>query len=157
MELKRKDLALMVLFVISLYILFSKLLWPSTLEVTYIQGTERITKVVPSIFSYGEGLLMAFAGIIFGFAICYLFATPLPPGEKMEASKDWKKVLKKLKGTEKRIYALLMENDGFLFQKEVLEQVHMPKSTLTVTLDRMEAKKLLKRERRGMGNVVVLT
>lgn len=145
----RKQILLMMLFIISLYTLFSKLLWPSTLEISYINATGRITNTFPSVFSYAEALLMVVAGVIFGASVSYLLYSQepkvFPKGE-----------IKGLSSTEKRIYDILSQKDGLIFQNELLTEMGIPKSTLTVTLDRMDAKKILRRERRGMSNVVVL-
>jgi len=64
--------------------------------------------------------------------------------------------LKTLKGNEKKVYQLLIDSNGVLFQTEVVEKSGLPKSTISLTLDKLEARGLVERRRRGMSNVVIL-
>ena len=57
---------------------------------------------------------------------------------------------------EKKIYEILAESDGMLFQGDIIEKSGFSKVKVTRLLDRMEAKKVLERRRRGMSNAVVL-
>jgi predicted transcriptional regulator len=155
-SLQKEDLLNIFVLICLLYILSSKLLWPSTLEITYVQGNQTIVEEIPDIFTYSDTVILVIAGVLFGASIVYLYITSRSAGVLKTGQTIWEKRLRTLEGKEKEVYRLIKDRDGFIFQKELLEETAMPKSTLTVVLDRMEAKKLLKRERRGMSNVVVL-
>jgi len=43
-----------------------------------------------------------------------------------------------------------------LFQSEIVERSGLPKSTVSLTLDKLEAKGIVERRRSGMSNVVIL-
>ena len=50
----------------------------------------------------------------------------------------------------------VLEADGVLPQREIVEQTDLSKATVSRTLDSLEAKSLLERKARGTGNVVLL-
>lgn len=72
------------------------------------------------------------------------------------SGEKWNKNLKKLSGDEKTVYENLMESEGVIFQSELVEKTEMNKVKVSRILDKMEARGLLERKRRGMANVVVL-
>lgn len=64
--------------------------------------------------------------------------------------------LSKLDAKEKRAVKLLQEEDGVIFQKTLMERLNIGKVGMTRLLDKLEAKQIVERKRRGMNNVVVL-
>ena len=62
----------------------------------------------------------------------------------------------KLDGDEAKIAALLKENEGVMFQSDIVEKTGFSKSKVSRILDKMEARGLVERRRRGMTNVVIL-
>lgn len=56
--------------------------------------------------------------------------------------------------TERKIYNMIKESDA-IFQSELVEKAGMSKVRITRILDKLEAKGLVERKRRGMTNVVV--
>ena len=62
----------------------------------------------------------------------------------------------KLKEEEKKIYLLLLENEGMLFQNEIVKITGLSKVKITRILDKLEAKNLIIRRRRGMTNIVIV-
>jgi len=57
---------------------------------------------------------------------------------------------------EKQIINLLKSNDNSLYQSELVKQLDKSKVQVTRLLDRLEAKKLIDRKRRGMTNIIIL-
>ena len=77
--------------------------------------------------------------------------------EKVEGNKrKWESVLKTLTGDERGIYEKIVASEGVIFQSELVEKSGFPKAKVSRVLDRMEARGLLERKRRGMTNAVVL-
>ncbi|MCK4531450.1 MAG: MarR family transcriptional regulator [Candidatus Aenigmarchaeota archaeon] len=77
--------------------------------------------------------------------------------EKVEGNKrKWESVLKTLTGDERGIYDKIVASEGVIFQSELVEQTGFPKAKVSRVLDKMEARGLLERKRRGMTNAVVL-
>ena len=62
----------------------------------------------------------------------------------------------KLDSDEKKVVKLLQEENGGMFQATLMEKLDIGKVKLTRLLDKLEAKQLVERKRRGMTNVVVL-
>lgn len=60
----------------------------------------------------------------------------------------------KLDPNEQKIYDLITSSDA-IFQSEIVEKTGMSKVRITRILDKLEAKGLVERKRRGMTNVVV--
>jgi hypothetical protein len=78
--------------------------------------------------------------------------TPPEQGKKDK----WAEHLKQLTGDEKKVYETVVEAEGVMFQGELVEKSGFPKAKVSRILDRMEARGLIERKRRGMSNAVVL-
>lgn len=57
---------------------------------------------------------------------------------------------------EKETIELLQKENKVMFQSELMEKLEIGKVGMTRLLDKLEAKQLIERKRRGMNNVVVL-
>jgi len=64
--------------------------------------------------------------------------------------------LKGLEKDEKEVIELLQKEGNAMFQADLMEKMEMGKVKTTRLLDKLEAKQLLERKRRGMNNIVVL-
>jgi len=64
--------------------------------------------------------------------------------------------LKNLDKDEKKIIKLLQGENGAMFQSTLMEKLEIGKVKTTRLLDKLEAKQLIERKRRGMNNIVVL-
>jgi uncharacterized membrane protein len=62
----------------------------------------------------------------------------------------------KLDVKEKRVIELLEKENGTMFQADLMEKLEIGKVGITRLLDKLEAKQLIERKRRGMNNIVVL-
>ena len=82
------------------------------------------------------------------------------PKEKI-VIKNVKEKRKKLDFTgldskEKEVISILEKENGTMFQADLMEKLGTGKVGLTRLLDKLEAKQIIERKRRGMNNVVVL-
>jgi uncharacterized membrane protein len=57
---------------------------------------------------------------------------------------------------EKKIVKILQEENGAIFQSTLMEKLEIGKVGMTRLLDKLEAKQIIERKRRGMNNIVVL-
>ncbi len=64
--------------------------------------------------------------------------------------------LSKLDKDEKFIIQLLQKEGGGIFQADLMEQLNTGKVKTTRLLDKLEAKQLIERKRRGMNNIIIL-
>lgn len=102
-------------------------------------------------------LSLSIAGIIF---IIGLFMFFVKPKEKIiiKTIKEKKKQIdvSKLDKQEKEVIQILQKESGAIFQKTLMERLEIGKVGITRLLDKLEAKQLIERKRRGMNNIVVL-
>lgn len=101
---------------------------------------------VPSYVGYTITLLLALTGVFL-----------LLKGEQPSVPrKDWSKNLKALGLDERKLYQMVIDTEGVMFQSDLVEKSGYTKVKVSRLLDRMEAMGLLERRRRGMTNIVVL-
>ncbi|SER09713.1 helix-turn-helix transcriptional regulator [Natrinema salaciae] len=62
----------------------------------------------------------------------------------------------RLKDNEEVVFALVVNADGEIEQRRIVEETDLSKATVSRTLDTLESKGLVERKRHGMGNVVAL-
>lgn len=117
--------------------------------------------------SIGVMILVLFVG-----AYMVLFADKVSRAHKKEVMLDdikdketlnsvnirekYDSVKESLKEEEKAIVELIIENDGTLFQSDIVEKTDLTKVKVTRILDKLEGKSLIERRRRGMTNIVIL-
>lgn len=61
-----------------------------------------------------------------------------------------------LDAREREVIKILEKENGTIFQAELMEKLGTGKVGITRLLDKLEAKQLIERKRRGMNNIVVL-
>lgn len=117
----------------------------------------------------GGGFFIGFAlsllGGILGIAYMYVAAgrqtryvgrvtaprtKPYPGRAKQPA-----RIIKEMKPEERRLYDLINEAEGAIFQAELVEKTGFSKVKVSRILDKMEGRGLIERKRRGMTNMVV--
>jgi uncharacterized membrane protein len=57
---------------------------------------------------------------------------------------------------EKEVVEILQKENGTMFQATLMEKLGIGKVGITRLLDKLEAKQIIERKRRGMNNIVVL-
>jgi len=105
-------------------------------------------------------LSLGVVGLLLLIGVVLIFNKPKEI-EKIIVRKVTEKIKKKkidlgeLNKNEKEAVRLLQESDG-MFQAELKEKLGVGKVGLTRMLDKLEAKQIIERKRRGMNNFVVL-
>ena len=115
-------------------------------------GTGGVCSQVPILTQFYVGYTMAAVLGVVGIFLVVFGKKPVIEGSKGK----WNKNLKVLSGEEKVVYENLVESEGIMFQSELVEKTEMNKVKISRILDKMEARGLLERRRRGMTNAVVL-
>ncbi len=90
--------------------------------------------------------------ILFAFGV-YLFLQKKPE-EKLAAKAH--AAAKELGGEEAKIFEIITQSNGMAFQHELVQKLNLSKVRVTRLLDKLEAKGLVERRRRGMTNIIVL-
>lgn len=64
--------------------------------------------------------------------------------------------IKSLKDDEKKVYDLIVDADGFIFQNDLMNKTGYSKVKISRILDKLEVRDIIERRRRGMANIIVL-
>jgi uncharacterized membrane protein len=64
--------------------------------------------------------------------------------------------MSKLDVDEKKVVGILKREHGAFFQKSVMDELEVGKVKMTRLVDKLEAKGIVERKRRGMNNIIVL-
>jgi DNA-binding transcriptional ArsR family regulator len=79
--------------------------------------------------------------------------SPAGTSEQME---KWEENLGRLADNQEIVYELLIEGEGKLPQRKIVERTDLSKATVSRTLDKLEHRGLVERKRSGMGNTIHL-
>jgi len=102
-------------------------------------------------------LALGIVGLLVVIGLILIFTKPKEKVIIKKIKERKKKIDKsKLDRDEKRIVNLLEEENKAMFQADLKEKLDVGKVKLTRLLDKLEAKQLIERKRRGMNNLVVL-
>ncbi|MUV61442.1 MarR family transcriptional regulator, partial [Halobacterium sp. CBA1126] len=75
----------------------------------------------------------------------------------LEARREqWEATAERLSSNEAAVYEAVLDADGVLPQADIVDRTDISKASVSRALDSLEARDLVERKRRGMGNVVVL-
>ncbi|MFH0929352.1 MAG: MarR family transcriptional regulator [Candidatus Aenigmatarchaeota archaeon] len=75
---------------------------------------------------------------------------------KKLTKQNYRKIMNELGKDEKLVLKKVIESDGSVLQSKLVETTNLNKVRVTRTLDRLEGKGLIERNRRGMRNVIIL-
>ncbi len=100
---------------------------------------------------------LAVVAVILVIGIVIMFTKPKERIIIRTKKQQIKKIDKsKLDSKEKQVVEILERENGAIFQKTLMEELGIGKVGITRLLDKLEAKQILERKRRGMNNIVVL-
>lgn len=101
-------------------------------------------------------ILMAFGISLLIFAVGVYIAFFYKSSAK-NIKKEFKQIdASKLSDEEKKIYEIIKNKDGLTYQTDLIKETGFSKVKITRILDKLEAKDILERKRRGMTNIIVL-
>lgn len=156
-----KTVLAMIGLVASSFALFIKLMLPATVQVI-IEGQLVEIRQIPNIYLITDVAVIGASCFVLGEALLYLllpYRAVVIRGEvePTVAMGRWRKMLEGLTSEdERKIYQLIMDENGVIFQGRLVEKSGFSKGKVSLILDRLEARGLLERKRHGMSNVVVL-
>ena len=143
----------------STFAVFVKVMTPTNVQFI-IDGSVIELSDIPEIYSSSDMILVGISCFVMGSSLVYLWLIdrnePVLTGAA-ELRRRWDELLEKLSNPdEKRIVSLIIEEGGTIFQSQLVDRSGYSKSKVSLILDRLEAKKILERKRRGMSNAIVL-
>ena len=98
------------------------------------------------LLAFGIGMIMLVAGAVL------IFRSQAGETKKHHIPVD----RSKLSEEEKKMLELLEQNEGSMYQSDIIKHTEHSKVYVTRLLDRLEGKHIIERKRRGMTNIVVL-
>jgi len=90
--------------------------------------------------------------VLFGVGL-YFYLKKKPEDVKISKAR---KIARDLGDEETKVYDILMNSNGMVFQNEIVDKTQFSKVKVTRILDKLELKGLIERKRRGMTNLIVL-
>jgi len=107
--------------------------------------------------NYQKYLALGIVGILLVISFVLIFSKPREKIVVKKVKEPKKKLnLEGLDAKEKEVIKILQKDNGTIFQAALMEKLGTGKVGITRLLDKLEAKQLIERKRRGMNNVVVL-
>ncbi len=111
--------------------------------------------------SLQTNLSLAVAGLVLLIGLFLIFSKE---SERVVEKVVVKKVREKKKkinlsgldSVEKNVVKILEREGGAFFQKSLMEELGVGKVKMTRMMDKLEAKQIVERKRRGMNNIIVL-
>jgi DNA-binding transcriptional ArsR family regulator len=174
-----------VIFVVAALVLSLQLITPSPVMISFNENGTQTTSV-GEYFTYPEMAVAVVAAFVCGGSGMYLLfydkanrlaaqkpsspraqshveindgGTPAPQrtnGDPQQDTDRWEETLDKLSNNQATIYEQLIEAEGELAQRQLVEGTDLSKATVSRTLDKLEHKGIVERERDGMGNTIYL-
>lgn len=100
---------------------------------------------------------ISIAGLVFLIGLFFIFTKESERIVVKKIKEKKKKLdLNGLDKDEKKVIDLLIKEGNAMFQSTLMEKIEIGKVKATRLLDKLEAKQLIERKRRGMNNIVVL-
>ncbi len=107
--------------------------------------------------NYQKYFALGIVGILIIFSVILIFSKPKEKIIVKKFREKKKKLnLEGLDKKEKEVIKILQNENGTIFQATLMEKLSTGKVGITRLLDKLEAKQLIERKRRGMNNIVVL-
>lgn len=94
--------------------------------------------------------------ILAGFGFLILFSNEGYREKNKNNRENIKKQLKNLKSEEKKVFNIIENAGGGIFQSELIGKSGFSKVKISRILDKLENKNLIERKRRGMTNFVLI-
>jgi len=143
----------------STFAVFVKVMMPTTVQFI-IDGSVIEFSNIPEIYGSSDMILVSISCFVMGSSLVYLWLVDKNEPVLTDVSSlksRWNGLLEKLSNPdEKRIVSLIIDEGGTIFQSQLVDRSGYSKSKVSLILDRLEAKKILERKRRGMSNAIVL-
>ena len=128
-----------------------------------------LTKIVATTCSEGPTCVMydtikvqtwisiAIAGLILVIGLFFIFSKEKTVFKTKIVKEKRKEIdLSGLDKSEKEVVKIIQSENGVIFQSALMEKLGVGKVGMTRMLDKLEAKQIIERKRRGMNNIVVL-
>lgn len=143
----------------SCFVLFVFIMTPTIVQFVIEGNVVELTEI-PNIYNTTDLVVIGFSSFVLGSSLVYLLLVDKNNEVQTKISlikEKWDKLLSELSDPdEKVIVRIVIDDGGTIFQSQLVEKSGFSKSKVSLILDKLEARRILERKRRGMTNVVVL-
>jgi len=152
LRFERWRLILALIYLASMAVLIFKMASPVNIQII-VQGEQVYVREVSNVYTFTDMFIITVSAVVMAssglsLVLAGRMTLEAKPGSPVSMTKT-------LSGNEVKIYNLIRESGGVAFQSEIVEALNLSKSTASITLDRLEAKGLIERRKRGMSNIIV--
>jgi len=138
---------------ISMVILVFKMASPLNIQIIVHGEREVYVKEIPRVYTFSDMLIITVSSIVMSSCAVSLILLSIL---KSEIKAKQSSTVRSLSKSEKKVYDFLLSKGGVAFQSEIVETLNLSRSTVSIILDKLEAKGLVERRRRGMSNIVIV-
>ncbi len=143
----------------SCFAIFVFIMTPTIVQFVIEGNVVELTEI-PNIYNSTDLVVIGFSSFVLGSSLVYLLLVDKNNEVQTKISlvkEKWDKLLGELSDPdEKVIVKIVIDDGGTIFQSQLVEKSGFSKSKVSLILDKLEARRILERKRRGMTNVVVL-
>ncbi len=143
----------------SSFALFVFVMTPTVVQFV-IEGNVVELNQIPNIYNSTDLVAIGFSSFVLGSSLIYLLLIDKNKEALTKISlikEKWNKLLGELSDPDETVIVkIVVDEGGTIFQSQLVEKSGFSKSKVSLILDRLEARRILERKRRGMTNVVVL-
>ncbi|HDD64150.1 MAG: hypothetical protein DRJ32_02495 [Thermoprotei archaeon] len=149
-ELRRRLLGVTALlaYIISIYIVVSEVQSPTNIRIEVQEGLNVYVEEVNHLYTiYDVVMIIVFTAVATASGI-YLFL--------QLTRRELRHRMENLSLNERRIYEIIASMGGVALQSEIVDKSGLSKSMVSIILDKLEARGLIERRRKGLFNVIIL-
>lgn len=143
----------------SSFAIFVFIMTPTIVQFVIEGNVVELTEI-PNIYNSTDLVVIGFSSFVLGSSLVYLLLVDKNNEAQTKISlvkEKWDRLLSQLSDPdEKVIVRIIIDDGGTIFQSQLVEKSGFSKSKVSLILDKLEARGILERKRRGMTNVVVL-
>ena len=154
MKINKLKVLLFIVYLASTIVLVFKMASPLNIQIIIVYGEREVhVKEIPRVYTFSDMLIITVSSIVMSLSAASLI---LPSILRSETRVGRLSALRSLSKSEKKVYDFLLSKGGVAFQSEIVEALNLSRSAVSIILDKLEAKGLVERRRRGMSNIVIV-
>jgi len=130
--------------IVSTFAVFVKILTPTNVQFIF-EGNTIELNMIPEIYTSFDMSVIGISGFVMGSSLAYLWLIgknePIPT-EQLSSKRKWNNILNTISNLEEhKIVSLIIEEEGTIFQSQLVDRSGYSKSKVSLILGRLEAKK----------------
>jgi len=149
-----KTIIIIAILTAAIFLMFSKLFATQTIQIVLETGQE-VTTQDSNYFSLVNVLIMIISSFLIGALGVFLYYSE-ELNELISPEKDHDQIMPFLKENEKKIFLEIKKNAGVILQNKLVQISGLSKVKVARIILRLERKKLVKKERYGLTNKIII-